>query len=184
MASNYYSYLVLAKGTDYKMLESKLPAIITKYMGPQVTQIGMTYEKFKENGNEIGLFIQPLTDIHLFSDFSGTSELEAGGDLKSVYIFGAVALFMLLIACINFMNLSTAAATKRSKEVGVKKVLGSRKGQLIHQFLTESFMCTGMAMIFAILIVILTLPVFNQLSGKELELNFLWNTKVDRKSVV
>ncbi len=111
-------------------------------MGPQVEQMGMTYEKFQENGNEIGLFVQHLTDIHLFSDFPGSSELEPGGDITSVYIFGAVALFMLLIACINFMNLSTAGATKRSKEVGVKKVLGSKKNQLVLQFLIEAFIST------------------------------------------
>jgi putative ABC transport system permease protein len=173
MASNYFNYVVLREGTDFKEFETKLPAIIKKYMGPQVEQIGMTFEKFKENGNEIGLFVQPLTDIHLYSDFSSQSELEAGGDAKSVYIFGAVALFMLLIACINFMNLSTAGATKRSKEVGVKKVLGSQRSQLIQQFLSESFISTGIAMIFAAVLVILALPVFNQLSGKALEINFL-----------
>jgi len=178
MESDYFSYLLLAESADINQLESKLPAIITKYMGPQVEQMGMTYEKFRQNGNEIGLFIQPLLDIHLFSDIAATGEMEAGGDIKSVYIFAAVALFMLLIACINFMNLSTAAATKRSKEVGVKKVLGSQRNQLVHQFLAESLMATGMAMIIAIAILIMALPVFNQLSGKELELSFLWDTKV------
>jgi putative ABC transport system permease protein len=177
MASDYYNYLVLHKGTDIKALEEKLPGIIEKYMGPQVEELGMTYKKFKENGNEIGLFVQLLTDIHLYSK-GGHSEIEAGGDIKSVYIFAAVAIFMLLIACINFMNLSTAAATKRSKEVGVKKVLGSQRNQLVHQFLAESLMATGIAMTMAIIIVIMVLPVFNQLSGKELELNFLWDTKV------
>lgn len=177
LESNYFTYLVLAKGTDPNVFEKKLPAIINKYMGPQVSQMGMTYEKFQENGNEIGLYIQRLTDIHLFSDFSSTSELEAGGDIKSVYIFGAVALFMLLIACINFMNLSTAGATKRSKEVGVKKVLGSQKNQLVHQFLIESFISTAIAMILGVFIVIISLSAFNQLSGKELEATFLLNPK-------
>lgn len=178
MASNYFNYLVLSEGTDVKEFESKLPAIITKYMGPQVARIGMSYEKFKENGNEIGLFVQPLTDIHLYSDFDNQSELEAGGDVKSVYIFGAVALFMLLIACINFMNLSTAGATKRNKEVGVKKVLGSQRSQLIHQFLIESFISTAVAMILAAVIVVLALPIFNQLSGKALEVDFLLSPTV------
>ncbi len=178
MESNYYNYLVLAEGTDQKQFEAKLPAIIKKYMGPQVEQMGMSFEKFKENGNEIGIFIQPLTDIHLHSDFASQTELETGGDLKSLYIFGAVALFMLLIACINFMNLSTAGATKRSKEVGVKKVLGSIKNQLVQQFLTESTISTGVSMVLAVVLVLLALPVFNQLSGKALEAAFLLNPNV------
>ena len=178
MASNYFTYVVLEEGADPKVFESKLPGIVTKYMGPQVEQIGMSYEKFKENGNEVGLFVQPLTDIHLYSDFAGQTELEAGGDLKSVYVFGAVAIFMLLIACINFMNLSTAGATKRLKEVGVKKVLGSQKFQLIHQFLTESFISTFIAFTLAILLVLLALPAFNQVSGKALPAIFLLNPKV------
>jgi putative ABC transport system permease protein len=177
MASHYFSYLVLGDGTDFKEFETKLPAIIKKYMGPQVEQLGMTFEKFKQNGNEIGIYIQPLTDIHLYSDF-GRSELEAGGDVDAVYIFAAVAIFMLLIACINFMNLSTAGATKRNKEIGVKKVMGSQKSQLIHQFLTESFISTCIAMIFAALLVVFAIPLFNQLSGKNLEIGFLLNPKV------
>ena len=178
MASNYFNYLVLAEGSDSKEFETKLPAIIKKYMGPQVEQMGMTFEKFTENRNDIGLFVQPLTDIHLYSDFANQSELEAGGDVKSVYIFAGIAIFMLLIACINFMNLSTAGATKRNKEIGVKKVLGSQRKQLIHQFLTESFISTAVAMILAALIVTLALPIFNQLSAKSLEINSLINTKV------
>lgn len=178
LESNYFTYAVLQKGTDLKQFEAKMPALIKKYMGPQVAQLGMTFEKFQESGNEIGLFIQPLTDIHLFSDFAAASELEAGGDINSVYIFGAVAIFMLLIACINFMNLSTAGATKRSKEVGVKKVLGSRKNQLVHQFLVESFISTTLAMILGMLLVTVCLSLFNQLSGKELDATFLLDPKV------
>jgi len=178
LESNYFTYLVLEKDTDLRAFESKLPAIIEKYMGPQVVQLGLTFQKFKEKGNEIGLFIQPLTDIHLLSNLDGTSELEPGGDINSVYIFGAVALFMLLIACINFMNLATAGATKRNKEVGVKKVLGSQKKQLVQQFLIESSISTGVSMILAMLLVIVSLPVFNQLSGKELSAAFLLKPNV------
>ena len=178
MTSNYFSYLVLAEGTDLKEFEGKIPAIVNKYMGPQIVQMGMTFEKFKANGNEIGLYIQRLTDIHLFSDFANHSELEAGGDIKTVYIFGAVALFMLLIACINFMNLSTAGSTKRNKEIGVKKALGTQKNQLVHQFLIESFISTVIAMTLAVTFVTLALPLFNQLSGKTLEATFLLNWEV------
>jgi putative ABC transport system permease protein len=178
MSSDYYSYLVLNENTDQQAFEAKLPAIIEKYMGPQVAQMGMTFDKFQENGNEIGLFIQPLTDIHLYSDIANQSELEAGGDVQSIYLFTAVAIFMLLIACINFMNLSTAGATRRNKEVGVKKVLGSQRSQLIFQFLTESFIATATAMLIALSLVVFTLPLFNQLSGKSLQLSTLMNANV------
>ncbi len=172
MASNYYNYLLLARGTDIKTFESKLPGVVAKYMGPQMSQIGMTYEKFREGGNRIGLYIQPLTDIHLSSEF-GQTELEPGGNLKIIYILGAVAIFMLLIACINFMNLSTAAAVKRSKELGVKKVLGSRNMQLVEQFMAESFISTWLAMFLAVILIVSGLPLFNHLSGKELQADFL-----------
>lgn len=178
MASNYFNYVVLSEGTNIEELEKKLPAIVEKYMGPQVAQIGMTFEKFTENGNEIGLFMQPLTDIHLYSDFAGQTELEAGGDVRTVYIFAAVALFMLLIACINFMNLSTAGATRRNREIGVKKVLGSLRSQLVQQFLTESLMATSAAMILALALVVFALPIFNQLSGKSLDISFIANPEV------
>ncbi|MDQ2656209.1 MAG: ABC transporter permease, partial [Bacteroidota bacterium] len=178
MRSNYYNYLLLDEGVNVKRVEAKLPAIIAKYMGPQMTEIGMTFEKFRANGNDIGLFLQPLTDTHLYSDFAGQTDLEPGGDVKSVYIFGAVAVFMLLIACINFINLSTAGATKRSKEVGIKKALGSQRTQLIRQFLAEALISTGASMVLAFVLVILALPIFNDLSGKALEASFLLSPAV------
>ncbi len=177
MSSNYFTYLLLNENTSIAELETKLPPIVARHMGPQMSQIGMTFEKFRANGNEIGLFLQPLTDIHLYSNF-GQTELEPGGDEKSVYIFAAVAVFMLLIACINFVNLSTAGATKRNKEIGVKKVLGSRRSQLIRQFLIEALISTTASMTLAVLIVIVALPVFNQLSGKVLETGSLLRPNV------
>lgn len=178
MESNYFTYAVLSPATDVVQLESKLPAIVEKYMGPQISQMGMTYEKFRENGNEIGLFVQKLTDIHLYSDFAGTSEIEPGGNVQSIYIFTAVAIFMLTIAIINFMNLSTAGATKRSKEIGVKKVMGSQRIQLIQQFLMEAAISTAAAMVISALLVGLALPVFNSLSGKSLAIGYLFTPKV------
>ena len=173
MESNFYTYLQLNHGYNYKKLEAKLPAVVEKYMGPQVKQaLGISFDEFTQK-NQLGLFLQPLTAIHLHSDFTTSSTLEQGGDIKYVYIFSAVALFMLLIACINFMNLSTAAAAKRGKEVGVRKVLGSKKNQLVRQFLTESFIATVIAMFLALMLVVAVLPVFNNLSGKELEAGYL-----------
>lgn len=179
LESSYYNYLVLNEGQDYRLLENKLPLIIEKYVGPQVKQaMGMSFADFKKNGNEVGLFLQPLTDIHLRSDFASYSEIEEGGDITTVYIFSAIALFILLIACINFMNLSTAAASKRAKEVGVKKVLGSNKNQLIAQFLTESLIATLLAMVLALVLIALALPTFNSLSGKALEASYFLSPRI------
>lgn len=176
--SDFHTYLVLEKGQDYKDLEFKFPQILKKYMGPQMQDaLGVSFDEFTKK-NQLGLYLQPLTDIHLNSDFSAASELEQGGDIKYIYIFSAVALFMLLIACINFMNLSTAAASKRAKEVGIRKVLGSQKKQLIYQFLSESFFATVVAMLLAVVILRLTLPLFNSLSGKELQLFYLLKPSV------
>ncbi|MFS4445985.1 ABC transporter permease [Maribacter sp. 2307UL18-2] len=170
---DFFTYLLLKKGSDYKNLETKLPYILEKYMGSRMQeQMGVPYEEFTKE-NQLGFRIFPLTDIHLYSDNSAYSQLEQGGDIKYVYIFSAIALFMLLIACINFMNLATATAAKRAKEVGIRKVLGSNKNQLVSQFLSESFIATLCAMALATILVFVSLPFYNELSGKELQLDFL-----------
>lgn len=167
LASNFFTYVVLKDGYNYKKLEAKLPGMVEKYMGPQILkEMGMSLSQFRSKGNGLGLALQPLTDIHLHGD--STSEFEAGGDVRYVYIFGAIAIFMLLVACINFINLSTASASKRAKEVGVRKVIGSGKFDLIKQFLLESVLLTLFALLVAFVFVQLALPVFNQLSGKNL----------------
>lgn len=170
---DFFTYLLLKKGTDIKTLESKLPVIIEKYMGPQMlNDVGVSFKEFTKE-NQLKFLIQPLTQIHLFSDNAAHAELEASGNIEYVYIFSAIALFMLLIACINFMNLSTASATKRAKEVGVRKVLGSNRKLLIYQFLAESFLATCIALIIAVALLILALPFFNELADKELSVNYL-----------
>ena len=175
---DYHTYLVLKEGSNYKDLESKLPPFIEKHMGAEMKQeIGMSFKEFTKD-NQIGLFLQPLTEIHLKSNFTSASTLEQGGDIKVVYIFSAIALFMLLIACVNFINLATASATKRAKEVGIRKVLGSKKKQLINQFLTESFIVTMLSMILALALVIFSLPLFNDLAGKELLMVHLFTPKI------
>lgn len=175
---DFFTYLLLRKGYDLAGLESKLPYIIEKYLGSKMLEeMGVTFEEFNKE-NQLGLRLQNLTDIHLHSDNSAYSELEQGGDIKYVYIFSAVALFMLLIACINFMNLATASASKRAKEVGIRKVLGSNKKQLLYQFLSESFIATFLAMLFAAILVVISLPFYNELAGKELEFDYLWQPSV------
>ncbi len=175
MHSDFFTYLVLKEDAEIAQVEKKLPGITKKYMGPQMMEaIGMSYEEFQKD-NDIGLFLQPLTDIHLHSDFSDATTLEQGGDIKYVYIFSAIAVFMLVIACINFMNLATASASKRSKEVGIRKVLGSNKNQLIYQFLAEAFISTIIAAVLAIVLFALSIPFFNQLAGKTIEFTTILN---------
>ncbi|PTX63158.1 putative ABC transport system permease protein [Kordia periserrulae] len=178
-SSDFHTYVLLSDDVSAEAFESKLPKVVEKYMGAQMErEMGITFSEFIKSGNKFGLFVQPLEKIHLYSDFSGETELESGGDIKKLYIFGSVAFFMLLVACINFMNLSTATATQRSKEVGIRKVLGSNKKQLVLQFLAESFIITLIATIIGYVVVLATLGLFNNLSGKELELSFMFTPKV------
>lgn len=174
MNSNFYTYLVLQAGYDYRKLEAKLPGTVDKYMGPQFQKaFGMSLADYRKKSNDIGLFLQPLTDIHLHSDLN--YELEPSGDARGVYIFGAIALFMLAIACINFVNLSTAGAARRAREVGIRKVLGSLKGELVRQFLIESILLTAISLALAICLVRIALPLFNELAGKSLSFSLLSN---------
>jgi putative ABC transport system permease protein len=169
MASNFFTYLLLPEGYDVKKLQAKLPQEVEKYMGPALQKaMGVSLAQFRASGNDIGFVLQPLLDIHLHSDLSG--DLSAPGDIRYVYIFSAVAVFMLLVACINFMNLSTAGATKRAREVGIRKVLGSLRGALIRQFLTESLLLTAIATIIGLVGVWLALPYFSRLAGQDLSL--------------
>ena len=172
LTSSYYTYLVLPKNFDYKQLEAKLPQVVEKYMSPQLEKaLGLTLADYRKKGDDLGLYLQPINDIHLHSNL--TDEFEPGGDIKYVYIFSAISLFMLLIACINFMNLSTAGASKRAKEIGIRKVLGSAKRELIKQFLTESVLLTLISLAFSVLLVIVALPAFNSLADKNLSINLV-----------
>ncbi len=167
MTSGFFTYLVLPKGYDYKQLERKLPQTAEKYMGPPIQMaFGINYHQFIEKGNSAGLFLQRLTDIHLHSDLNG--DLSAPGDIRYVYIFGVIAFFMLLIACINFMNLSTAGASRRAREVGIRKVLGSLHKELIKQFLFESILITFISLIVAVLFLILSIPLLNSIAETRL----------------
>jgi putative ABC transport system permease protein len=165
MSSGMFTYIVLKKGIDYKKLEAKFPDMVEKYMGPQIQQnMGISLEQFRTKGNKLGFILQPLTSIHLYSH--SNFELGESGDATYLYVFGGIAVFMLIVACINFVNLSTASASRRAKEVGVRKVAGSGRFQLISQFLSESVCITMIALIIAFVLIKLALPVFNDLSGK------------------
>ncbi|HSN09162.1 MAG TPA: ABC transporter permease [Hanamia sp.] len=171
MGSNFFTYLLLKKGADYKKLESKLPEMVEKYMGPQIQQnMGISLKQFITKGNHLGFALQPLTSIHLYSH--ANYELSPPGNAMYVYIFGAIAIFMLLIACINFINLSTASASQRAKEVGIRKVIGSGKTQLVKQFLIESALLVFIALLISYALVLVALPFFNNISDKDLHFDF------------
>jgi putative ABC transport system permease protein len=156
--SIFHCYVKLREGTDSKVFESKLNAFLERNGG----------EEFKAAGFTKTLFIQPLEDIYLHSDYS--YEVAPNGNVKYLYIFTSIAVFLLLIACINFMNLSTARSEKRAKEVGMRKVTGATRSALINQFLIESLLMSAFALLFAVVLIELSIPVFNQLTNKQLVL--------------
>ena len=167
----WYTYLLLNKNTDAKKLEARLPELVAKYVVPEIQHdMGVSLAEAQKSVNTFRFWLMPLTKIHLYSNTK--YELEANGDIKYVYIFSVLAVFVLLLACVNFTNLSTAASIKRSREVGIRKVLGSIKKQLVLQFLSESVLFTFFALIIAYMLVFLLLPYFNRLAGKNLEIDF------------
>ncbi len=171
LSNNFPTYLLFKEGTDAKAFEAKLPGFLAKYVGPQIAQLlgpDFTMDKFKESGNKYEATLTPLTDIHLHSDLTG--EFEPNGSITYVYLLSTIAIFILAIACINFMNLSTARSSNRAKEVGVRKVMGSLRSHLVRQFLTESSLITLFSFILALGLAYLFLPVFNSLSLKQLRL--------------
>ncbi|HVW96623.1 MAG TPA: ABC transporter permease [Mucilaginibacter sp.] len=162
---NTGTYILLRKGSDAKKLEAKFDELIRRKM----TTSSFNYDKFSAGGNYIRLDLTRVTDIHLYSDRQ--RELGINSNIQYVYIFSAIAVFILILACINFMNLSTARSAGRAREVGVRKVLGSTRRSLIMQFLLESVMVSLVAGIIAALAAWALLPVFNHISGKSLSLN-------------
>ncbi|MEM7548741.1 MAG: FtsX-like permease family protein [Bacteroidota bacterium] len=171
LSNNFHTYFVLQQGTDYRAFEDKLILLLEKYVEPQIQQfLGMSGEEVEKAGGKLEYFVQPLTEIHLHSNFF--PELKPNGNISYVYIFIAVALFTLLIATINFMNLSTAKSSNRSKEIGVRKVLGSFKKQLIAQFLVESLIVTFAAFLIALGFVELFIDDLSNLAGKRLSFSF------------
>jgi len=146
------SYLLLKPGTNATALEAKLPAFIEKHDGREM----------KESQTHFTLLLEPLKDVYLKSNRRGAES----GNMSNVYIFSMVGVFILLIACFNFINLTTARSSERAKEVGIRKVVGAEKFQLTKQFLSESILICLMAFVLAVLLCALALPLFNQLSGK------------------
>lgn len=172
MTSGYYTYLLLKPDFDYRILAKRLPDLFEKHAGPQFpAAFGMDYRSFRNSGNHIGLALQPLKDIHLHSNF--VSDLSPAGNSQYIYIFICIAIFILCIATINFINLSTASASKRAKEVAVRKVLGSSRKTMVIQFLCEAILTTALSLVMAISITWLMLPTFNTVVEKDLTIDFL-----------
>ncbi|WP_128548110.1 ABC transporter permease [Larkinella soli] len=166
LASGAYTYLRLRKGYPIQQVEDQSRGFVARYIAPEIKEFfGQSLSEFRQKGNRFGFSFQPVTAIHLYSDLD--DELEANSDVKYVYIFSVIALFILLLACINFMNLSTAGSAGRSREVGIRKVLGSVRRQLVVQFLAESVLLTLLALGLALGLVLLLLPGFNGLAGKQ-----------------
>ena len=174
VSNNYYTYLVLQEGSSPQAFEEKLVELVKKYVGPQIqAAAGISLEKFFELGGEYGYFVQPLTNIHLHSHYE--YELEPNGDIAYVYLFSIIALGILLVACINFVNLATARSVNRAREVAIRKTVGSRRAQLIRQFLAETTLTSFVAVILSLFVVQILLPSFNSITGKELSIPYIDN---------
>ncbi|TDE18558.1 ABC transporter permease [Dyadobacter psychrotolerans] len=164
---NFNTYLLLREGVDAAGFEKNFDTILEKYTGKWTQSVmGATLSELKKSGSYIKYALMPVTDIHLRSD--RTAELGNNSNVQYVYIFSLVAVFLLAIACVNFMNLATARSSNRAREVGVRKALGSERSSLVNQFLTEAVMLSFLALALAIILAILALPLFNNLAGKEI----------------
>ncbi len=159
LVPDLYTYIRLRKGSAPQELEDKMPEFLSRYMGEVLNRINVQFNPR----------LQPLSRIHLHSNLE--AEIRANSDIRYIYIFSAIAVFVLVIACINFMNLSTARSASRAQEVGMRKVIGAQKRQLILQFLGESLLMAFLALLLAVVLVMVFLSFFNSLSGKQLSLS-------------
>jgi putative ABC transport system permease protein len=167
-----YTYFKVHRQADVTEVNAKFSGLVEKYVGPEVERfMGISIQQMKEQGGEYGYFSTLLTDLHLRSTAQGG--LSPAGNIMYVYFFGGIGIFILIIACINFMNLSTAQSAGRAKEVGLRKTLGSQRGQMVGQFLAESTFYSFIAVALSVLFCYLLLPQFNSLSGKTLEIGTL-----------
>ncbi|MFB6457811.1 ABC transporter permease [Chitinophaga sp. Hz27] len=172
LSNNFSTYARLHDGANVATFQAKLSAMAEKYASVQVSTIlNASMDELRKNGNYIRYELMPLTRIHLHSNKG--FELGPNSSIQYVYIFSAIALFILLIACVNFMNLSTARSANRAKEVGVRKAMGSQRSQLIAQFITESMLISTIAMLLALCAAAVAMPFFNQLAGKEMNIGLL-----------
>ncbi len=175
---SFITYIMLKKGTDPIAFEKKMQRVANENVGPLTESVlGISFRDFLNRGNSWGFYLQPLTSIYLYSEskYGIDSNTEWSdqktSDIEYIYIFSAVAVFILLLAVINFINLTTARSETRSKEVGIKKTLGSNKLKLIEQFIIESVLVALISVLISIVLTEVTLPLFNRLAGKSLSLD-------------
>ena len=157
-----FTYLLLAPNTDYRELEKKLPALVERYLDKDIQDVGAGFD----------LFLQPLCAIHLYSKLKG--DIEYQGIIEGVVAFTAIAIVILLIACINFMNLSTARSAGRSREIGVRKSLGADRRALVVQFMGESLILSMISMLFALGLAELLIPLFHSIFPWEVKFEHIY----------
>ena len=170
--TNYYTFIKLIPSASAEDFQAPLESILEKYLLPWAQQVfpGLTMESFAASGNYYRYHTMPLTDIHLYSNRQ--SEMSANSSIQNVYILSFIALFLIVLASVNFMNLSTAHSLKRAKEVGIRKTLGSKKLDLVRQFLMESGLISFISLILALILAFAVLPLFNNLSAKAISIPY------------
>ncbi|OFY51486.1 MAG: hypothetical protein A2Y87_06460, partial [Bacteroidetes bacterium RBG_13_46_8] len=177
LSNSFATYVLLKEGASAADFEKKLPGMIEKYIGPQVVQaLGIDLDQFTAIGNRYGFFLQPLSDIHLNPSIQ--QDFRPPTDRKYIYIFTLVSLIIIIVACINYMNLATARSVKRSREVGMRKVVGSSRRLLVWQFLLESIILSLISLVFAVVLVEVMLPYYNNLLQTKLVMRYFdhWYT--------
>jgi putative ABC transport system permease protein len=173
-SNNLYTYFRIHPQADINKVKKQIDAMSEKNMGAELEKfLGMTFKEFRAKGNDLGLKTQPMLDIHLRSELS--EEMLPGGNIQYVYIFVVIAAFIILIACINFMNLATARSANRAKEVGVRKTIGAFRSRLVAQFIAESMIYSFISTILALAIMAILIVPFNELSGKSLTFDLFLN---------
>ena len=174
LSNSFSTYVKLKPKTQPERVNERFDPMIVKYVGPLVTRFfGITLEEFLSQGNKYSMFLQPLSEVHL--DPSIEQEFKPANDPRYLWIFGSIAVLIIIIAAVNFMNLSTAQSAKRAKEVGIKKVAGSTKSGLVSQFLIETLILSFMALLLALIVVEIALPYFNNILDMDLQLKLFSN---------
>ena len=177
LSNNVASYILVRPGTKRTVLQSRVDATINTYLSRELQDIlHISSRDMQQQGSYFRYHLMPLEDIHLHSDKS--YEFEPNGNINDVYVFSCIAILILVIACVNFMNLSTARSANRAKEVGIRKVAGSTRGHLIAQFLMESMLLSLFSLLLAIGIALALLPLFNPLAGKELYMGAIFSPRL------
>lgn len=174
LSNSFETYVMLKPNTAPESVNTRFAPMIEKYVGPEVVHyFGISIEEFFEAGNIYRMFLQPLDKIHLNPDIE--QGFKPANDPRYLWIFGSVAVLIIIIASVNFMNLSTAQATRRAKEIGIKKVCGTRQSSLVLQFLLETFVLSFFALLLALLVTRLVLPYFNDLLDLNLHIGLFEN---------